>query len=329
VILDKTGTLTHGKPRVVDLVSLNSGVGSEDDLLLLAASVERGSEHPLGTAVVREAERRKLQLFDPSDFRAHGGRGVEARVDGRFIRVGKPGWLKDEIKDFSEAGSKIQSLQAQGKTVIVVVADGKPAGLIALADTLKEESPKAVAELHEMGLRIVMLTGDNPETAKAIAAQAGIEDVAAEVKPEEKSDKVKALQQAGNKVAMVGDGINDAPALAQADVGIAIGTGTDVAIETGDVILASGDLTGVPRAIQLSRRTMRTVKENLFSAFIYNIVLIPVAAGILYPFVFVPAFLRQLHPILAALAMAMSSITVVTNSLRLYRSDKEKVQGTR
>jgi Cu+-exporting ATPase len=320
VILDKTGTLTHGKPRVVDLVLLNAGVRDEEELLLLAASVERGSEHPLGKAVVREAERRKLQLVDPSDFRAHGGKGVEGRVNGRFIRVGKPRWLKDEIKDFSEAGPKIQSLQAQGKTVIVVGGEKESLGIIALADTLKEESRKAVSELHEMGLRIVMLTGDNPETAKAIAAQAGIDDVAAEVKPEEKADKVKALQQAGNKVAMVGDGINDAPALAQADVGIAIGTGTDVAIETGDVILASGDLTGVPRAIQLSRRTMRTVKENLFSAFIYNVVLIPVAAGILYPFFSVPGFLRQLHPILAALAMAMSSITVVTNSLRLYRS---------
>jgi Cu+-exporting ATPase len=204
--------------------------------------------------------------------------------------------------------------------VIVLAVDGKPAGLIALADTVKPESKGAVMDIHHMGLGVVMLTGDNPQTAEAIAKEVNIEDIAAEVRPEDKSQKIKDLQASGQKVAMVGDGINDAPSLAQADVGIAIGTGTDVAIETGDVILASGDLRGVPRAIHLSRATMRTVKQNLFWAFFYNAVLIPVAAGVLYPLEFLPGFLRHLNPMLAALAMAFSSITVVLNSLRLHRA---------
>jgi Cu+-exporting ATPase len=197
--------------------------------------------------------------------------------------------------------------------------ENKPVGLISLADTVKKESRQAVDQLHQMGLKVVLLTGDNARSAQAIATEVNIDDVVAEVRPEEKSSKVRELQGQHQKVAMVGDGINDAPALAQADVGIAIGTGTDVAIESGDVILASGDLTGVPRAIRLSRATMKTIKQNLFWAFFYNVMLIPLAAGVLYPLAFLPGFMRQLHPILAALAMAMSSITVVSNSLRLYR----------
>jgi Cu+-exporting ATPase len=215
---------------------------------------------------------------------------------------------------------RIRSLQGQGKTVMVVVVDGEPGGLIAVADQLKPESKESIEALHRQHLDVVMLTGDNIQSARAIASEVGVDEVLAEVLPEEKSMKVKELQQKGKIVGMVGDGINDAPALAQADVGMAIGTGTDVAIESGDIILVSGSLSGIPRAIELSRQTMRTIKENLFWAFVYNIILIPIAAGVLYPFEFLPFFLRQLHPILAAFAMAMSSITVVSNSLRLYRA---------
>jgi Cu+-exporting ATPase len=203
---------------------------------------------------------------------------------------------------------------------MVVAVDEKLAGLIAVSDTVKPESGEAIEELHRHNLKVVMLTGDNNQTARAIGAEVNIDEVIAEVRPEEKSSKIKDLQAKGKKVGMVGDGINDAPALAQADVGLAIGTGTDVAIETGDVILASGNLRGVARAIQLSKATMRTIRQNLFWAFFYNLILIPVAAGLLYPFEFMPSFLRQLHPILAALAMAMSSITVISNSLRLYKA---------
>jgi Cu+-exporting ATPase len=203
---------------------------------------------------------------------------------------------------------------------MVLAADGKAAGLVAVADTLKPESHRAVEELHALGLRVAMLTGDNEQTARAIAREAGIDEVASEVRPEDKSKTVRSFQEQGRKVGMVGDGINDAPALAQADVGLAIGTGTDVAIETGDVILSSGDVSGVPRSLRLSRATMRTIRQNLFWAFFYNVALIPVAAGVLNPFEFLPFILRQLHPILAALAMAVSSITVVSNSLRLYRA---------
>ena len=222
--------------------------------------------------------------------------------------------------NFDHAKDHITSLQAEGKTVMMVVVDQKLAGLIAVADTIKPESRETIGQLHGANLKVVMLTGDNVQTAKAIASEVGIDDLFAEVRPEEKSSKIRELQDNGEKVGMVGDGINDAPALAQADVGLAIGTGTDVAIETGDVILVSGNLSGVSRAIQLSRATMKTVRQNLFWAFFYNIILIPVAAGVLYPFGFLPEFLRQLHPMLAALAMALSSITVVSNSLLLYRA---------
>jgi Cu+-exporting ATPase len=320
IVLDKTGTITEGKPRVVDVVSLNGSGPSDADLLKWAASVERGSEHPLGRAIVAEAHARNIALLEPKEFQATGGAGVQAVVDGRKVLLGKPAWFDSLEVDLKAHEEDMRHLQDQGKTVIVLAVDGKPAGLIALADTVKPESKGAIADIHHMGLGVVMLTGDNPQTAAAIAKEVNIEDVAAEVRPEDKSQKIKDLQASGQKVAMVGDGINDAPSLALADVGIAIGTGTDVAIETGDVILASGDLRGVPRAVQLSRTTMRTVKENLFWAFAYNVVLIPVAAGVLYPFESFPGMLRHLHPMLAALAMATSSITVVLNSLRLHRA---------
>jgi Cu+-exporting ATPase len=323
IVLDKTGTITVGKPSVVNVIAHDSLIKDEEELLKFAASVERGSEHPLGRAIVKGAENRGVDLFEPESFKASRGLGVQANIKGQDVLVGKPNWFEELDLSLDDERDQVRSLQDEGKTVMMVVVDGKLAGLIAVADTLKPESGDAISELHKQNLKVVMLTGDNIQTAKAIASEVNIDEVVAEVRPEEKSAKIKELQDKGEKVGMVGDGINDAPALAQADVGLAIGTGTDVAIETGDVILASGNLTGVSKAIDLSRATMRTIRQNLFWAFFYNVVLIPVAAGVLYPFAFLPSFLRQLHPILAALAMAMSSITVVSNSLRLYRAKIE------
>jgi Cu+-exporting ATPase len=320
IVLDKTGTITMGKPAVVDIIPINPQSDTEDDLLKLAASVEKGSEHPLGKAIVNEAKTRQIELFEPKDFKASGGFGVQASVDGNAVKVGKPKWFTEMGIDIAAADNEIHSLQSQGKTAMVVVRNNALYGLISVSDTLKPESKEVIQKLHNQHLKVVMLTGDNQQTAQSIAAQVNIDEILAEVRPEEKSSEVKALQQNGKRVGMVGDGINDAPALAQADVGLAIGTGTDVAIETADVILSSGSLSGIPRAIELSRATMSTIKQNLFWAFGYNVILIPIAAGILYPFESLPNMLRQLHPILAALAMAFSSVSVVTNSLRLYKA---------
>jgi len=259
-------------------------------------------------------------LSNLSEFKALGGTGVQAGIDGALVQVGKPDWFLEAGIDISRAAGDIKRLQAEGKTVMAVTRDERLWGAISVSDTLKPESKAAIDRLHAQDLRVVMLTGDNISTARTIAAEVGIDEILAEVRPEDKSSEVRRLQEKGECVGMVGDGINDAPALAQADVGLAIGTGTDVAIETADVILSSGSLAGVPRAIHLSKATMRTIRQNLFFAFFYNITLIPVAAGILQPFDMIPSFLRQLHPILAALAMAFSSISVVTNSLRLYRA---------
>ena len=318
IVLDKTGTITEGKPALADIVSLYDEEMTEDQLLVLAASVEQGSEHPLGKAIVRRANEHKVKLVNPVNFNAHGGHGVEADLNGVKVRVGKPKWFDDRLLE--PANEAIQRLQQEGKTVMVITKDDRLAGLIAVADRVKADSKEAIENLHRQHLKVVMLTGDNPQTAATIAAEVGIDDVHAEVRPEEKSAAVKSIMDEGRTVGMVGDGINDAPALAQADVGLAIGTGTDVAIETADVILSSGSLAGIPRTIDISRRTMRTVRENLFLAFVYNVVLIPVAAGVLAPIDTLPMILRQLHPILAALAMAVSSISVVSNSLRLYRA---------
>jgi len=320
IVLDKTGTITVGKPSVVDVVLTDGAFMDENEFLSLAASAEKGSEHPLGRAIVAEATQRGLPLSEPKFFKASRGLGVTATVHGRRVLAGKPGWFLEMGVDLSSWEEKISSLQNQGKTVMVVAAEDKIAGLIAVADQLKPESKEAIESLHRQNLEVVMLTGDNLRTAQAIASEVSIDEVVAEIRPEDKSERIKELQESGKKVGMVGDGINDAPALAQADVGMAIGTGTDVAIEAGDVILASGSLRGVPRAVELSRATMRTIRQNLFWAFFYNVVLIPVAAGVLFPFEFLPSYLRQLHPILAAFAMAMSSIFVVSNSLRLYRA---------
>jgi Cu+-exporting ATPase len=320
IVLDKTGTITLGKPMVADIIPAKPQCENPAALLRLAASVERGSEHPLGKAIVNEAQTRGLNLLGIRDFTAAGGAGVQAEVAGETVMVGKPKWFHERGSDFKKAAEQVDALQSEGKTVMMVVKSGKLYGMISVSDALKPESEDAIRQLHKQHLKVVMLTGDNPKAAHSIAAQVKIDEVLAEVRPEDKSSKVKELQQNGERVGMVGDGINDAPALAQADVGLAIGTGTDVAIETAGVILSSGSLNGVPRAIQLSRATMRTIKQNLFWAFGYNVILIPIAAGILYPFQSLPIMLRQLHPILAALAMAFSSISVVTNSLRLYRA---------
>ncbi len=320
IVLDKTGTITIGKPAVVDIIPIGSQCETEQDLLKLGASVEKGSEHPLGKAIVKHAETEGVPLLDLLEFKASGGLGVQARIDGSLIRVGKPDWFKEIEIDIAPAAERIRQLQSQGKTVMVVANENQLCGLIAVSDELKPDSPEAIRELQKQNLKVVMLTGDNLQTAQTIGSQVHIDHIFSEVKPEEKSFKVKELQDKGERVGMVGDGINDAPALAQADVGLAIGTGTDVAIETAEVILSSGSLRGVSRAIRLSRATMNTIKQNLFWAFGYNVILIPVAAGILYPFETLPNMLRQLHPILAALAMAFSSVSVVTNSLRLYKT---------
>jgi len=320
IVLDKTGTITIGKPAVVDIVPLEPECKSAQDLLGLAASVEKGSEHPLGKAIVKQAESEALDLKAPHEFKASGGLGVQARINGSRVMVGKPAWFNELKIPIESVDERIHKLQSQGKTVMVVARENRLCGLIAVSDELKPDSEAAIRELQDQHLKVVMITGDNLETAQAIGRQVQIDDIFAEVKPHEKSLRVKELQEKGQRVGMVGDGINDAPALAQADVGLAIGTGTDVAIETAGVILSSGSLSGVPRAIRLSRATMNTIKQNLFWAFGYNVILIPVAAGILYPFETLPTLLRQLHPILAALAMAFSSVSVVTNSLRLYKT---------
>lgn len=323
IVLDKTGTITMGKPSVVDITILDHQIHGEDELLRIAASVERGSEHPIGRAIVKEAEDRGIVMSEPEAFKATSGLGVYARIGGDDVRVGRPEWIAKMGIDMAIARERIDSWQDEGKTVMAVAIGEKITGLISVSDTVKSGSAEAIKELHGQGLKVVMITGDNAQTARTIAKEVGVDDIVAEVLPEEKAERIKALQDQGRRVGMVGDGINDAPALAQADVGMAIGTGTDVAIESGDVILASGRLGGIPMVIRLSRATMRTIRQNLFWAFFYNIVLIPVAAGALYPFEALPWFLRQLHPILAALAMAMSSITVVSNSLRLYRAKIE------
>ena len=310
IVLDKTGTLTRGEPRVMDL--LPDQDTDVDDLLRLAASVEQGSEHPLGEAVVRHAREKNLTLSSAESFDAVPGQGIRAVMERREILAGNLRLMQQYKVPFGPWEEKATKLADEGKTPMYVAVDGKMAGMIAVADPLKETSREAVQDMRKMGLEVIMLTGDNQATARAIGRQLDMDRVFAEVLPQDKADYVAKLQQEGKRVGMVGDGINDAPALARADVGIAIGTGTDVAMETAEVTLISGDLRGVPTAISLSRATTRTIRQNLFWAFIYNIVLIPVAAGALYPFYGI-----ILNPMLAGAAMAVSSVSVVTNSLRL------------
>ena len=316
VVLDKTGTITRGEPVVRGVTAID---GDEATLLRVAASAELRSEHPLAEAVLDEARRRELTISEPEQFEARAGRGVTATVDGLGILVGTRAFLEEQGVETSSLADAAAHVESDAQTPLWVATERSVLGLIAVADALKEGSREAVRELQDAGLRVVMLTGDQEATARAIAAEVGITDVRAELLPEHKVAAIRELQE-DFVVAMVGDGINDAPALVQADVGIAIGTGTDVAMETANVTLMRGDLRSVPVAFALSRATMRTIKQNLFWAFFYNVVLIPVAAGALYSLAFLPMMLRALHPILAAFAMAFSSVSVVGNSLRLRRA---------
>jgi Cu+-exporting ATPase len=306
VVLDKTGTITRGQPAVTRIIN-QSAKHDEDELLRLAASVEKGSEHPLGEAIIAEANARSLSLSEPLGFSANPGFGVQAEVDQSLVVVGNRRMMESMGIDLSIIESNLRTLEEKGNTAILVAIDQSLAGAIGVADTIKEGSQEAISSLHHMGLQVAMVTGDNLRTAQAIAQQVGIDTVLAEVLPGDKAVEISKLQEQGNVVAMVGDGINDAPALTKADIGIAIGTGTDVAMASAPVVLISGDLRGVPKAILLSRRTLKTIKQNLFWAFFYNTILIPAAA------------LGLLNPMLAAGAMSFSSIFVVTNSLRLRR----------
>ena len=312
VVMDKTGTLTKGQPSVTDIIPWDGH--KEEDILRYAASAEKGSEHPLGEAIVNRAKEKNIPLIDPEDFQAIAGHGIEARIERKSVLMGNAKLMKDRGISLGKLEDKAEELSRQGKTPMFVSLNQSLMGMIAVADTLKENSQEAVEALHKMGIEVVMITGDNRRTAEAIGRQIGIDRVLAEILPEGKASEVKKLQAEGKKVAMVGDGINDAPALAQADVGMAIGTGTDVAMESADITLISGDLRGVVTAIALSRATLRNIKQNLFWAFAYNSVLIPVAAGVLFPF-----FGILLNPIFAAAAMGLSSVTVVSNALRLRR----------
>jgi len=315
VVFDKTGTLTVGSPSVTDVVPVN-GV-SPEELLRLAASVEKGSEHPLGEAIVNEANSRSIALSDPQDFQAIAGQGVKARLDGRSVLLGNRRLITGSGVDLSPADQGLRRLEEEGKTVMTLALDGKVVGMVAVADTVKPSAKATVDALKRMGVHVVMLTGDNSRTAAAIAKEIGIERFVAEVLPQQKEETIESLQREGRVVAMVGDGINDAPALARADVGIAIGSGTDIAKEAGGIVLIKDDLLNVATAIRLSRKTLSKIKQNLFWAFAYNVVLIPVAAGAL-----VPVFGAQVYntlPFLAAGAMAISSVTVISNSLLLFR----------
>ncbi|MDH3866916.1 MAG: copper-translocating P-type ATPase, partial [Desulfobulbaceae bacterium] len=314
LVFDKTGTLTYGKPQLTDFEVLRETGMPEDDILALVAGAESVSEHPLAEAIVQEARARNLALKEPDAFEAIPGKGIKASLGDNDILLGNREFIRARIENFDnpEIDSKAAEFAASGKTSLFLAVNGKMTALLAIADQIKPETPQTISRLKKMGIKIFMLTGDNETTAKAIAFQAGIEDVIAEVLPDFKAEKVAELQSRGMKVGMVGDGINDAPALAKADVGIAMGTGIDVAVESGDIVLMKGDLSGVLTALALSRATMRNIKQNLFWAFAYNVVGIPIAAGLLYIFGG-----PTLNPMIAGGAMAMSSVSVVTNALRL------------
>lgn len=311
LVVDKTGTLTEGRPRVTGIVPSDSI--SETELLTAAASVEQNSEHPLAAAVVNSARERGITAPAVTDFESTTGGGVMGRVNGRRVLVGKPAFLQaQKVAGLEELQARAAKLQEQGETVIFVAADDRAAGIIGIADPIKESTPGAIDQLHKLGLKIIMLTGDNARTAQAVAAKLGIDEVEAGVEPQNKNKRVLQLREQGRVVAMAGDGINDAPALAAADVGIAMGTGTDVAMESAGITLLKGDLSGIEKAIRLSRAMMRNIRQNLFFAFIYNALGIPIAAGVLYPF-----FGILLSPIIAGAAMSFSSVSVIANALRL------------
>jgi Cu+-exporting ATPase len=310
LVVDKTGTLTVGKPKLIAVETANGF--AEDEVLRLAAALERGSEHPLAAAIVDGAAERGIELPASSDFASHTGKGVTGGVEGRRVALGNAGMMGELGIGTSTLEARADEHRARGEGVMFVAIDGKLAGLVVVADPIKDTAVDAIAELHREGIRIVMMTGDNRRTAEAVAARVGIDEVMAEVLPEQKQAKVQQLKAEGRRVAMAGDGINDAPALAAADVGIAMGTGTDVAMESAAVTLVKGDLGGIVRARHLSRAVMRNIRQNLFFAFVFNAAGVPIAAGVLYPW-----FRILLSPIIAGAAMAFSSVTVIGNSLRL------------
>ena len=313
LVVDKTGTLTEGRPRVTAIVP--SADVQENDLLRFAAAVEQASEHPLARAVLEAARERNIQPEAVADFNAATGNGVTGKVDGHAVLAGKPGFLAESgVSGVDQLQERAAELESRGNTVVFVAVDGKAAGLLAISDPIKATTPDAVRELHAFGIEIHMLTGDNARTAAAVAGELGIDVVKSDVTPEDKYEYVRVLRGNGRIVAMAGDGINDAAALAAADVGIAMGTGTDVAMESADVVLVKGDLRGVVKACRLSRAVTRNIYQNLFFAFIYNTLGVPVAAGVLYPF-----FGLLLSPMIAAAAMSFSSVSVVGNALRLRR----------
>ena len=316
LVVDKTGTLTEGRPRLTGVIPAENM--EESELLALAATLEKGSEHPLAGAVVSGAMDRGIPLTDAKNFTSHTGKGVSGRVRGKAVLLGNLELFADFSVAPGDLAAKAGPLLDQGQTVMFAAVEGKPAGILAVSDPIKETAPKAIRELQAEGLRMVMLTGDNQATAKAVGEKLGIDEVLAGVLPQEKAVAVKKFQDQGRVVAMAGDGINDAPALAQAQVGIAMGTGTDVAMESAGVTLVKGDLTGIVRARKLSRATMRNIRQNLFFAFVYNSLGVPLAAGALYPF-----FGILLSPVIAAAAMSFSSVSVVGNALRLRTMDIE------
>src|SRR6266550_1849654 len=314
LVVDKTGTLTEGKPRLTSIVALNSL--DENQLLAAAAAVEQQSEHPLASAIVRGAQDRHVTLPKITHFQSSTGGGVSAEIDGKTVLVGKPQFLKaQKIDDLEKLERKAAEFQAQGQTAMFVGINGRAVGILAVSDPIKESSPAAIKHLHELGIRVIMLTGDNERTAKAVARDLGVDEVEAGVEPQRKNERVRQLHEQGRIVAMAGDGINDAPALAAADVGIAMGTGTDVAMESAGVTLMKGDLRGIETAIRLSRAMMRNIRQNLFFAFIYNVLGIPIAAGVLYPFTGI-----LLNPMIASAAMSLSSVSVIANALRLRKA---------
>jgi Cu+-exporting ATPase len=314
VVVDKTGTLTEGKPRLVKIVTAQ-GL-AENELLRIVATLEQRSEHPLATAIVQRARERNLTIAEPQEFESITGGGVVGRVQNHHVLIGTPRLLESKaIAGLESLKGEAEKLQDDGVTVIFAAIDGTTAGILAITDPIKQSTPEAVAELHRLGLKIVMLTGDNQATARAVAKKLNIDEVHAEVAPEDKYREIQKIRVAGHIVAMAGDGINDAPALAAADVGIAMGTGTDVAIESAGITLMEGDLRGIVKAIRLSRLVMRNIRQNLFFAFIYNVLGVPVAAGVLYPFTGI-----LLSPMIASAAMSLSSVSVIANALRLRKA---------
>jgi Cu+-exporting ATPase len=313
LVVDKTGTLTEGKPAVTAIVAV--GDLDEEQILTLAASMERGSEHPLAHAILKAAEKKNMVLQNVGNFDSPTGKGVTGNIEGRSVAVGNIRLMEDMGIDISALSGQADALRADGATVIFMAVDGKPTGLLAIADPVKETTPQALKDLKQLGIRIVMLTGDNRTTAQAVARRLGIDEVEAEILPEDKAHMVKKLRDQGRVVAMAGDGTNDAPALAAADIGIAMGTGTDVAMESAGITLLKGDLNGIVKARRLSQATMRNIRQNLFFAFVYNMAGVPIAAGVLYPFSGL-----LLNPVIAAAAMALSSVSVILNALRLKRA---------